>query len=342
MEQGNLAKIKMKTKKNLNPLISVIVPVYNTEEYLPASIHSILTQTYSNIEIIAVNDGSSDSSLKILKRYAKQDKRIVIINKNNTGASDSRNKAIEIIRGKFVMFVDSDDIIEPEIIQILYSNGQKYNAQISTCGLNKYYPGGKISKTSKSESIFIYNNSEALEKMLFCRGIDNGPVAKLFNSELFKDIRFVKGTVATDLGTLYKIISIATTIVVSTFNGYHYFQRPNSIIHSSFTPKRMIGLHFARQQYAYIRIFHPDIENAAIDRLFVEALNILTIIPLNSSKFKEQQRECFNVVSRYRATIVTTKGYRYQTKIYALVSFLGCSTFVIFCRIKNRIWRHLP
>ncbi len=330
----------MKNKKNLNPLISVIVPVYNTEEYLPTSIHSILTQTYSNIEIIAVNDGSSDSSSKILKKYAKHDQRMVVIDKNNTGASDSRNKAIEIMRGKFVMFVDSDDIIEPEIIQRLYSNGQKYNAQISTCGLNKYYPGGKISKTSKNESIFIYNNSEALEKMLFCRGIDNGPVAKLFNAELFKDIRFAKGSVATDLGTLYKIISRANTVVVSTFNGYHYFQRPNSIIHSSFTQKRMIGLHFARQQHSYIKKFHPKIENASIDRLFVEALNILTIIPLNSTRYRSHQRQCFDVVTQYRASIVFRRGYRIQTKIYALVSYLGCSAFVIFCRFKNIIWRH--
>lgn len=126
-----------------NPLVSIIVPIYNVEKYLRKCVYSIINQTLTNIEIILVNDGSTDNCGKIIDEYAKNDKRIVVIHKENEGQSSARNKGLDIARGKYVGFVDSDDSIHKDMYENLYKSIEYSNADISVCGREAYSEDGK-------------------------------------------------------------------------------------------------------------------------------------------------------------------------------------------------------
>ena len=121
---------------NEKPLISVIVPIYNVEEYINKSVRSIVNQTYENLEIILVDDGSSDGCPQICDKWAEQDKRIKVIHKQNGGLSDARNAGIDIMKGEYVSFVDGDDYIDERYIEVLYNNLVKYNADVSQVSFN--------------------------------------------------------------------------------------------------------------------------------------------------------------------------------------------------------------
>ena len=152
----------MKEKKDL---ISVVIPVYNTEKYLKECIDSVINQSYNNLEIILVDDGSTDNSLEICNKYADMDKRIKVIHKNNGGLSDARNVGIENANGKYITFVDSDDFIENDMYELLYNDVCENNAEIAGCD---YYLFNSLS-TSKSDNITekkcVLNPEQALIKM---------------------------------------------------------------------------------------------------------------------------------------------------------------------------------
>ena len=152
----------------MEDLITVIVPVYKVEKYIRRCIESIINQTYRNLEIILVDDGSPDDCGKICDEYAKKDNRIKVIHKENGGLSDARNKALDLANGKYVIFVDSDDYIEKNAIGYLYKLIQKYNTDIAIGLVNSIYDGEKNSILKNKESnIKVYNKEQALETMLY-------------------------------------------------------------------------------------------------------------------------------------------------------------------------------
>ena len=136
--------------------ISVIVPIYNVEKYLEKCLDSIINQTYKNLEIILVNDGSTDSCRDIMEKYAKLDKRIIIVDKTNGGLSDARNAGTKIATGKLISYIDSDDYIEKDMIEYLYKGIKEYNSDISICGtIVEYEWGKKIVKSAKKNYFLL-------------------------------------------------------------------------------------------------------------------------------------------------------------------------------------------
>lgn len=141
-----------------NPDISIIVPVYNVEKYLPQCLESLINQTYANIEIICVNDGSTDNSLEILDKYAKRDSRIIVINQKNSGVSVARNAALKIISGKYLMFVDGDDWIELNNCETAYNLIEKYNADVVMWSYIREYPNKALKKTFHLMILYMKRN----------------------------------------------------------------------------------------------------------------------------------------------------------------------------------------
>lgn len=173
----------------MKDLISVIVPVYNVEKYIYQCVDSILNQTYENLEIILVNDGSLDNCGKICDEYAKKDNRIIVIHKENGGVSSARNVGIENSHGKWISFIDSDDWIEKEYFEIMLEQAQSQNAEIIVCGYNKIW-GNSVEKINILGKKEIYNSKEYLIKTLnpqsgcgFCH-------MKLIKKESINNIRF--------------------------------------------------------------------------------------------------------------------------------------------------------
>lgn len=213
----------------MNELVSIIVPVYNTEKYLNKCLNSILTQTYKNIEVILINDGSTDNSLKVCKEYEKKDKRIKLINKENEGLSATRNLGILTAKGKYIGFIDSDDFIEEDMFKNLYEDMINNNSDISICEMTNSEKYLKENKTTKVE---VLNNKEAIFKLLYDNEINNYAGNKLIKKEMFENIKFPIGRKFEDLAIMHYLIEKAKTITYNSYIGYHYIQRPGSITKS--------------------------------------------------------------------------------------------------------------
>ncbi|MDF2800626.1 MAG: hypothetical protein K0S61_529 [Anaerocolumna sp.] len=208
----------------LKPLISVIVPIYNTQDYLARCVDSIREQTYSNIEIILVNDGSTDKSPSICDNYALIDRRISAIHKINGGISDARNHGLEVAKGEYVTFIDSDDFIHPKFIKFLLYHCLKDECEIAACGLLKG-SGVEFIDTLKP-CTRIYTKTEAF----LSRKIKSGIVGKLYKTSLFDELRFPVSDHFNyeDEALTYRLIYGCNRICITTRELYYYFQSPSS------------------------------------------------------------------------------------------------------------------
>lgn len=172
-------------------LVSIIVPVYNSEKYIQRCIDSLINQTISNIEIILINDGSTDNSLKILNEYAKKDIRIKIIDKENGGVSSARNSGIEVARGRYISFVDADDWCEENMFELMYDMAEKHNCDIVTSGYSMDNVDGKNISTKIASKSIIANNEQDIGKVIHNSNISYA-FTKLYKRNIINDndIRF--------------------------------------------------------------------------------------------------------------------------------------------------------
>ncbi|NOW06392.1 glycosyltransferase family 2 protein [Clostridium beijerinckii] len=226
--------------ENTKDLISVIVPVYNVEKYLPQCIDSILNQTEKNLEIILVDDGSLDNSGKICDEFSKKDDRIIVIHKKNNGLSSARNAGLEIARGNYIGFVDSDDWLDKTMYEVLLKLLKENNSDISCCDFFKTANSNDSIPHIDNEIINSYNNIESLNN--FYNGLYTQTVVawnKLYKRELFKDISYPVGKIHEDEGTTYKLYYKANKITYTNRPLYYYRITPNSITTSKFNKKRL-------------------------------------------------------------------------------------------------------
>lgn len=214
------------------PIISIIIPVYKVELYLRRCIDSILAQTFKDFECILVEDGSPDNCPAICVEYAKRDDRIVVIHQENEGVSAARNRGLDQSRGKWITFVDSDDWCEPEMLQKLYENATKYQADISICGVRRVDKNGEsIGYRKKNEEIVI-NGTQAILRMFAGNSFDTSTVTKLVNSKYFlnDNVRFDKNVhYSEDALLYYTLFKLANRITYLSRPYYNYFANPDSI-----------------------------------------------------------------------------------------------------------------
>ena len=213
--------------------ISVVVPIYNVAPFLRECVDSILNQEYENIEIILVDDGSTDESPIICDEYANMDKRIKVFHKENGGLSDARNFGIKKASGKYIAFIDSDDYIATDFISILYRKMKDHNVKISAVGYCHLFPNGEIEYNNFRDINRLYNEEEA---QIYLNSVGYFNVAvwnKLYAKELFGDIEFPIGKKSEDWFIMYKLIEKAQGIYYCSDEKYFYRQRSGSITKSS-------------------------------------------------------------------------------------------------------------
>lgn len=222
--------------------ISIIVPIYNTESYLDKCIDSIVNQTYSNLEIILVDDGSPDSCSQICDKWAEKDERIKVIHKSNGGLSDARNTGIDISTGEFIMFVDSDDFIDINIVKNLLLLQYNTDADI-VCGGFYCYKEGSIynvyNEIIKQEMV-IFSGIEQLKNMLN-QEIDCSACGKLYKRSIINNHRFIKGRYNEDVIFLFTTYANCEKVVYTNKNYYYYRDTDGSITHT-FGEKKMHAL----------------------------------------------------------------------------------------------------
>lgn len=212
-----------------NEIISIVVPVYNVEKYLKECIDSILNQTYVKLEIILVDDGSTDSSGKICDEYLKKDNRIKVFHKLNGGLSDARNYGIKHANGKYIQFTDSDDFLDKDMIKILYNNAKENNSDVSICSFYTLKDGIKFTDATHKNKIF--SRDEAIKASLLDKEIRNYAWNKLYKKSIFETIEYPKGKLFEDILTMPKIFLQSSCISLVDIPLYYYRQRNDSIIH---------------------------------------------------------------------------------------------------------------
>lgn len=247
--------------------VSVIVPIYNVEDYLEECINSIINQTYKNLEIILVDDGSKDSSGKMCDNYQKKDDRIRVFHKKNGGLSDARNEGIKRATGKYICFVDSDDYIENNYIELLYNNIKKFNVKISVASYRYVFEDGNIKNFEMASELML--KSSAMKKLFYENAFGNYAWNKMYDINLFNDIKFPIGRKMEDLGIMYLLIEKCSKIYFDSSIIYNYRQRKNSIVHN-------INKNFLvdRLDLTIERFEHFKKNYAVFDELYVNLISI--------------------------------------------------------------------
>lgn len=205
--------------------ISVIVPIYKVENYLNRCVESIRKQTYRNLEIILVDDGSPDACGEMCDRYAQEDSRIRVIHKENGGLSDARNAGIEVAAGEYIAFIDSDDWIDDKMYEVLYHTLLKYDADIAECSYRNLYADCIVEETACTGNVVEGDNIFALEAMLDWHYFKPNAYNKLYKRSVIADVRYPKGKLHEDEYTTYKYMYNARKLVYIDFSFYNYDRR---------------------------------------------------------------------------------------------------------------------
>ena len=243
----------------MSKLISVIIPVYNMEKYLKRCLDSVLKQTYSNLEIIVVDDGSIDNSGKICDEYSKKDNRIKVIHKENGGISDVRNVGIENATGDYIGFVDSDDYIAEDMFETLYNLSEENSADISIVSFYEMY-NGKLIGVRDDKSLTEMNKEEALKELLIDTNIQSYMWNKLLKRELFENLKFPLGKNFEDIATVLLIFERANKVVLLQDPKYYYLRRDDSIVGDRNTKTYKDYLEVIYDKYMYLKGKYPAIE----------------------------------------------------------------------------------
>lgn len=262
----------MKESQNL---VSVIVPIYKVEQYLDDCVNSIVNQTYCNLEIILVDDGSPDNCGKICDQWAKQDNRIKVIHKENGGLSDARNAGLDIATGDFIAFVDSDDWIELDMYEVMLEAILDTNATMCACGIYDSYED----RTVEHKCIPCEGTANEILPLIYQDTIF--PVAawnKLYRRILWSDFRYPVGKICEDAFTTYLLVDRSEKIVQISKPLYHYRIRANSIMTSKFRPARMDEEEAWRCNYQYLELHYPQVRKAAYDFYLLKVLVLIQTI----------------------------------------------------------------
>lgn len=308
----------------MEELVSVIVPIYMVEKYLNKCVDSIINQTYKNLEIILVDDGSKDNCGNICEEYKKKDERIIVIHKQNGGLSSARNVGIEKSNGNFITFIDSDDYISKDYIEYLYNGLKKYNLDIIITNLKKVY--GKNNDTKqvnidKADDINIIDSLTALEYLIYQKKIDCSATGKLFKREIIKDIRFPEGKIYEDMGTIYKFIMEAKNIGYTNTKKYYYLQREDSILGEKFSEKNLDIFDILNDMNDYIIEKYPHLENAMKSRLISANFYILRII--DKYEYKNDYIKLKQNIKKYRNIVIKDKNITLKTKFAIIISYIN-------------------
>lgn len=306
------------------PLVSIIVPVYNVDKYLNQCIDSIIGQTYENLEIILVDDGSSDKSIDICQEYARKDDRVILIKKENGGASSARNTGLDIAKGKFVMFVDSDDFVESKMVEALLNLQAKTLADISCCEIKRYNneTASRIEKYHLKCSVSEFGRDEII-RLLILRKIDCAPCNKLFKRNLIAGHRFVEGRTNEDYLFLFYLFLDCERVVYTNEAYYNYRITPGSVTRT-FGRRSLDQLVNVIEIENYIGKYGLDYSREI--HLYKVSVCISLGYCLRKYKaekeFMEAYRYCKRIIAGNAFLILKSVYYGWRVKVMALITFL--------------------
>lgn len=314
-------------------LISVIVPIYKVEKYLNRCVQSIVEQTYDNLEIILVDDGSPDKCPAMCDEWAKRDTRIKVLHKRNGGLSDARNAGLSIATGELVGFVDSDDWISTEMYQLLYEDMAKNDSDISACGVKMVWDDKSLAQMLTPEGNYVLNRQEAM-KAIIQESILKQPVwYKLYKTKLVRDIPFPVGRCNEDVFWSYQAIGKASMVTVFDAPCYYYFQRKGSIMGNAYSLKRLDILDAKLERLEYMKMNFPELKELAEWDLWFSSMYALqrSLKCFSSTEYKIA-RQKIGKITRDIGSIHCDKDIPVKQKIWFWLSKIS---FEKTCKLRN-------
>ncbi len=256
----------------MNQKISIIVPIYNVKDYLKQCVSSIISQTYTNLEIILVDDGATDGCSEICDELSQTDSRIRVIHKPNGGLSDARNAGLDIATGDYIGFVDSDDSIESDMFELLLNNLLKHNADISCCRYTRVWDDGKEEEIGNDHAVSVYTGNDGLREYLYGKTMDPFVWNKLYKATLLNShdgekYRFIKGILGEDNPFNIEILKNIDKIVLAGESKYRYLQkRAGAITNSGVSQKKIDSVFFWDSVRKDCAQHYPELEIYALRR----------------------------------------------------------------------------
>lgn len=323
-------------------LVSVIVPVYNVKSYLQECFDSICRQSYRNIEIILVDDGSTDGSGELCDVLAANDDRATVLHKENGGLSDARNTGLRIAQGDWISFVDSDDYISPVFIEVLFNACRDTGCQISAVPFGKPFNDGDACPLVESLDPVVPAKalpSPDVQRLMLYQTLDTGAQWRLYAKAPLGIDPFPKGLYYEDLASVYKIIhKVDSVAVVDCRELYAYRMRSNSIIRQEYRHiKGESALIIADQLYRDICNWYPDLSKAAASRCFSVCRMVFAQIPTKNNHSRQilDEDSLWSVLSLHRKAVLRDREARPRERFAAFVAYFGKSAFSLFCCVAR-------
>ena len=319
-----------------NPVISVIIPIYNAIQYLDECVESVVKQTYSKLQIILVDDGSTDGSSKLCDEWKEKDTRIHVIHKKNGGGAQARNVGIEHAIGDLIAFVDSDDRIHVEMYKTLYEIMQEYEADIAECGYATNIQELANNYISYKDSLQIYNTEQAMEKNIEDTVLRQLVWNKLYTRECVGDIRFVEGKFIDDEFWTYRVIGNAKKAVVSNISLYYYRQQEGSAMHQKYSLKWLESVEAKVCRQEFLEKQMPTIATAGKIRLIYTCLyhGQLSIKYLKGENRKTAFKFLRKIIRKYRVNKKDLNDLKISDKVWFWAAGVSLNAT---CTIRNRL-----
>ena len=310
------------------PLISVIVPVYNVEKFVGRCLTSIINQSYTNLEIIVVNDGSTDNSLSVCEEYAAKDGRIKLITQENRGLSGARNTGLRHYTGEYVTFVDSDDWIHQNMIECLYNVLIRHDSEMSLCASLRVSEETIPDKQHK-ELEGIARTRDVFMK-LFLNGTFTACWSRLFRKDIISGFEFPEGLNCEDYIYMYEAIRRAKAIASINLPLYYYYVREDSIVNENFSLKKFDQFYSAKKLYELVKTHTPEYAKLSVTRLAGATVSLLS----SSRKYKgfeDKEKELTTFLRSNPILFLFNNQLNYKLRIVLFIYMLpkGLSKFIM-------------
>ena len=319
----------------LKDLISVIVPVYNVEKYLKRCVDSLLRQSYPELEIILVDDGSTDDSGKLCDELALTDKRIKVVHQKNRGLGPARNTGMDHMSGEYVAFVDSDDWIEPDMYRHMLSAMSEHHCDVATCGRKTVTDEKTIGYVFCLPTVQVLHGREIIKKYLLQQDMNMAACDKLFKASLFDDIRFPgEHLVSEDIVPIYQVLKKASGVVLTGKPFYNYYYREGSLSKSSFNPKLMGACRYSEEVARCVESDFPDLIGAA--KCFEYDFLISIYRSIRSSDYHgPEEKQVYTEICEQKKKMLKNSFLSRRQKTYTVLAVLKLD------RIPDKIYREI-
>lgn len=306
------------------PRVGVVVPVYNVAEYLRPCVESILAQSHSNLEVILVNDGSTDASGEICDMFAERDHRVRVIHRPNGGLSAARNSGIDVANSPFLLCIDGDDVVSHDHVARLVAAFEHPGVDVAVADFIAVDPAPNYPSSGRvsGEATELLDRETALTRLFHQRGVTNSAWAKLYRAELFDGIRYPEGALYEDLPVTYRIFGRANLVALTHDATYFYIQRPTSITAQKQIHRRMDAIKFASEAITTVSPFGQQVVRAARARAFMESVFYLSELP-SFAAVSAVAPEVACPLREYRREALLDNHSRMDARVFALTAFAG-------------------